>query len=66
MDAKTKTKTPTKTKPQLFHATMLVTRTEEWCVEAANAEEAKARLRRGDGHRCTSGEIHSAEVGEIL
>ena len=53
MDAKSKTQTKAKTRPQLFHATMLVTRTEEWCVEAASAEEAKARLRQGEGHRCT-------------
>jgi hypothetical protein len=66
MNAKAKTQTKTKTKSQVFHATMLVTRSEEWCVEAANAEEAKARLRRGEGHRCTPGEIHSVEPGEIL
>ena len=70
MDAKAKTRTNTQTKskakPQLFHATMLVTRTEEWCVEAASAEEAKARLRQGEGHRCTPGEIYSVEPGEIL
>lgn len=66
MDAKKKTQTKAKTRPKLFHATMLVTRTEEWCVEAASAEEAKARLRQGEGHRCTPGEIHSVEPGEIL
>lgn len=60
MDAKTKTT------PRLFHATMLVTRMEEWCVEAASAEEAKARLAQGEGHRCTPGEIYSVEPGEIL
>jgi hypothetical protein len=43
-----------------FHATMLVTRTEEWCVEAETAEEARRLLAAGDGHRsvlettCTS------------
>ena len=62
MDAKTRNPN----KAQLFHATMLVTRMEEWCVEAASAEEAKTRFARGEGHRCTSGEIYSVEPGEIL
>src|SRR6478752_4248185 len=32
------------TKRKMFHATMLVTRTEEWCVEAETAEEARQLL----------------------
>jgi len=55
-----------KNKNQLYHATMLVTRAEEWCVEAASPEEAKARLQKGEGHRCTPGEIFCMEVGEVL
>ena len=39
-----------KTRP--YHATMLVTRAEEWCVDAASPEEAKALLEKGEGHRC--------------
>ena len=37
---------PGKDKNQTFHATMLVTRAEEWCVDAASPEEAKALLER--------------------
>ena len=32
-------------KPQTYHAIMLVARTEEWCVEAASPEEARALSR---------------------
>ena len=56
----------TKTKTQTYHATMLVTRTEEWCVEAATPEEAKALLEAGEGHRCTLGEICCVELSEIF
>ena len=55
-----------KTRPRLYHATMLVTRMEEWCVEAASEEEAKARFAQGEGHRCTSGEIYCIEPGDIV
>ena len=45
-------------KPKLktFHATMHVVRVEEWCVEAENAEEARALLASGQGHRCSAGD----------
>jgi hypothetical protein len=56
----------TKTKTQTYHATMLVTRTEEWCVEAATPEEAKVLLEAGEGHRCTLGEICCVELSEIF
>jgi hypothetical protein len=55
-----------KDKNELYHATMLVTRAEEWCVEASSPEEAKARLERGEGHRCSPGEIFSLEFGDLL
>jgi hypothetical protein len=55
-----------KQKNELYHATMLVTRAEEWCVEASSPEEAKARLERGEGHRCSPGEIFSLELGDLL
>jgi hypothetical protein len=51
---------------QTYHATMLVTRMEEWCVEAATAEEAKALLEVGEGHRCSPGEVFCVELGEML
>jgi hypothetical protein len=56
----------TKSKTQTYHATMLVTRAEEWCVEAASAEEAQALLEAGEGHRCSPGEICCLELSEIL
>jgi hypothetical protein len=56
----------TKAKTQTYHATMLVTRAEEWCVEATSAEEAKTLLEAGDGHRCSLGEVFCAEVTELL
>lgn len=50
---------------KMFHATMHVTRLEEWCVEAANAEEAKRLLERGEGHRCNLGDCVHLEVTEV-
>jgi hypothetical protein len=55
----------TKAKTQTYHATMLVTRTEEWCVEATSPEEAQALLEAGEGHRCSPGEICCFEMNEI-
>jgi hypothetical protein len=51
---------PQKTKT--FHATMLVTRAEEWCVEAETAEEAKALLASGKGHVCHIGDCVYVDV----
>ncbi len=53
-----------KSKPQLktFHATMLVTRAEEWWVEAETAEEARALLTSGQGHRAAPGEFLRIEL----
>ena len=52
--------------PKSFHATMLVTRLEEWCVEASSAEEARALLAAGEGHRCHLGDCLHAEVATVL
>ena len=49
-----------------FHAMMVVTRTEEWCVDAETAEEARALLAAGAGHRCHVGDRLHAEVDRIL
>ena len=57
---------PGKDKNQTYHATMLVTRAEEWCVNAASPEEAKALLEKGEGHRCAPGEIFYVELGDLL
>ena len=51
---------------RMFHATVLVTRAEEWCVEAANADEARALLAAGDGYRCHLGDCVQIELQDIL
>lgn len=48
-----------------FHATMIVTRTEEWCVDAASEEEALALLEAGEGYRCDTGAAVHVELGEM-
>jgi hypothetical protein len=53
-------------KPRLFHAKMLVTRLEEWCVEAESVEQARALLAAGAGHRCTPGESIQVEIESFL
>jgi hypothetical protein len=54
-----------KKKPRLFHASMLVTRLEEWCVEAESAKEARALLASGNGHRCHLGDCLHVEVEQF-
>jgi hypothetical protein len=56
----------TKKKPKLFHANMIVTRIEEWCVEAETAEQALDLLISGDGHRCHFGDRLHAEVQNVI
>ena len=51
---------------RLFHARMLVTRVEEWCVEAETAEEARALLVSGAGHRSAPGESVHIELESLL
>jgi hypothetical protein len=48
-----------------FHATMVVTRLEEWCVDAESAEEAKAFLAAGQGHRCHLGDCLQVQLERI-
>jgi hypothetical protein len=48
--------------PKTFHATMVVTRLEEWCVEAETLEEARALLAAGKGYRCHLGECLHMEL----
>ena len=45
-----------------FHATMAVTRLEEWCVEAESADEARLLLAAGQGHRCHMGDCLHIEL----
>lgn len=54
-----------KKKLQTFHATMMVTRAEEWCVDAASADEARSLFEAGQGHRCTAGDAMHVELGEL-
>jgi hypothetical protein len=53
-------------KAQLFHAKMLVTRLEEWCVEATTPDEARALLAAGAGHRCTPGDSVQVEFDRLI
>ena len=48
-----------------FHATMLVTRAEEWCVEAESEEEARKLVAAGHGHRCHLGDRLQFEVENV-
>jgi hypothetical protein len=56
-----------KPEPELktYHATVLVTRAEEWCVEADSPEEAREILAAGLGHRCHLGERVQFEVDRV-
>lgn len=62
----TKRSTKERPKPRLFHARMLVTRLEEWCVEASTPQEAEALLAAGGGHRCTPGESIQVEIDQLI
>jgi hypothetical protein len=55
----------TKKTLKTFHATMLVTRAEEWCVEAETVEEARDLLAEGQGHRCQLGDCLHLEVEAV-
>jgi hypothetical protein len=55
----------TKTALKTFHATMAVTRLEEWCVDAETPEEARALLAAGHGHRCHMGDCLHIELQAI-
>jgi hypothetical protein len=51
---------------KIFHATMFITRAEEWWVEAETIEEAQALLVSGQGHHATLGERVHIELAEML
>ncbi len=55
----------TRKKLKTFHATMQVTRLEEWCVDAETPEEAQALLAAGSGHRCAVDEALHVEVEQM-
>jgi hypothetical protein len=48
-----------------FHATIHVTRVEEWCVEAETAEQAQALLATGAGYRCQIGDCLHFEIDRV-
>ncbi len=50
-------------KLRTFHATMLVTRIEQWWVEASSAEEAQELFASGQGHHAALGERVHVELG---
>ena len=52
--------------PKVFHATMRVTRAEDWWIEAETAEEARALLAAGQGHRAGLGERVHVELEELF
>jgi hypothetical protein len=54
------------TEPKVFHARMVVTRTEEWWVEAETFEKAEQLLEAGQGHRHVIGEVLHVDFDEIL
>jgi hypothetical protein len=66
MPARSALKTIPRNKTRLFHAKMLVTRLEEWCVEAETPEEARALFASGGGHRCTPGDSIHAELDHLI
>jgi hypothetical protein len=49
-------------KLRTFHATMLVTRVEQWWIEAASAEEARELFASGQGHHAALGERVQVEL----
>ena len=51
---------------KLFHATLHVTRVEEWFVEAETEQEARTLLERGDGHRSQIGECIHVEIEKLI
>jgi hypothetical protein len=51
-----------KARLKTFYATMVVTRVEDWCVEAETSEEARALLAAGQGHRCKLGDCVHVEL----
>jgi len=52
-------------KRKIFHATLHVTRVEEWSVEAESIEEARQLLNDGQGERSYVGHCIHCEVASI-
>ena len=56
-----------KSEPELktYHAMVVVTRAEDWCVEAGSPEEARDLLAAGLGHRCHLGERMHFDIENV-
>jgi hypothetical protein len=54
-----------KKKPKTFYASVHVTRVEDWRVEAATEEEARALLANGQGERLGVGECVYCDVAQL-
>jgi xanthine/CO dehydrogenase XdhC/CoxF family maturation factor len=54
-----------KKKLKMFHASVQVTRIEDWCVEAATAQEARDLLASGQGERLRIGDCVYLEVADV-
>jgi hypothetical protein len=52
-------------KLRTYHATVLVTRAEEWCVEAESAEKARVLLAQGEGDRCHLGDCLQIQLEQL-
>jgi hypothetical protein len=53
-------------KRRVFHATVQVTRVEEWFVEAETADEARVLLENGNGQRSQIGECTHFEIDNLI
>jgi len=54
-----------KKKLKMFHASVQVTRVEDWCVEAKTAQEARDLLASGQGERLRIGDCVYLEVADV-
>jgi hypothetical protein len=54
-----------KPKPKTFHATVHVTRVEEWFVEAESEAEARELLATGQGHRSCVGDCINVDIERV-
>jgi hypothetical protein len=49
----------------MFHASVAVTRIEDWCVEAETEQEARELLISGQGERLAIGDCVYLEVADL-
>jgi len=54
-----------KKRVKTFHATMQVTRIEQWYIEAEDETEARKLLERGEGRRSQIGECVHFEIDTL-